>query len=255
MAELSSLNSYFNKVYVITLERSIERHEKMQTMLQGLEFSFFYGNDKKELTMDELLEQGIYDEQKAISLHKDDKPLNTTQISCAWSHRLVYEDMIANNYERVLILEDDVIIKKEGLALFEDMVEQLPEDWELWYLDYHKNLRRDLGTFLVQQFLHFRRWINKLKWNHTMINNMYARKYKTNIFIAGSHQFSTAYAITHEGAKKLIELQTPIAFCSENLLSYACANAIVEGYVSVPKLFLRESYLQDKKNKETYVAE
>jgi glycosyl transferase family 25 len=255
MAELSSLNSFFDKIYVITLERSTERHEKMQTVLQGLEFSFFYGNDKKELTLDELLEEGIYDEQKAKSLHKDDKPLNTTQIGAAWSHRLVYEDMLANNYKKVLILEDDVIVKKEGLTLFEEMVEQLPEDWELWYLDYHKNLRRDLGTFFVQLFMHFRRWIKKLKWNHTMIRNMYARKYKPNLFIAGSHQFSTAYAITNEAAKKLIELQSPIVFCSEALLSYACANTIVTGYVSVPKVFLRQSYLQDKKNKESYVAE
>ena len=255
MAELSFLNSYFDKIYVVTLKRSTERHEKMQSVLQGLNFSFFYGNDKKELTLDELLEQGVYDEEKAKSLHKDDKPMNTTQIGCAWSHRLVYEDMLANKFKRILILEDDVILKKEGLTLFEEMIDQLPDEWDIWYLDYHKNLRRNLGTFFVQQALHFQKWIGKLKWSHKMIRNLYARKYKPNLFIAGSHKFSTAYAITDSGAKKLIKLQTPIAFCTENLLSYACANSIVAGYVSVPKIFLRQSYLQDKKNKASYVDE
>jgi glycosyl transferase family 25 len=255
MADIASLNAYFDNIYVVTLERSTERHEKMKEVLQGLQFSFFYGNDKKELTLDELLEEGIYDEEKAKLLHKDDKPLNTTQIGSAWSHRLVYEDMLAQGYEKVLILEDDVILKKEGLALLDEMIQQLPQNWELWYLDYHKNLRRNFGTFLIQQALHFKKLIGKLKWSHAMISNLYARKYKPNIFVAGSHEFSTAYAITKEGAKKLIQLQTPIVFCADNLLSYACANTIVNGYVSVPKVFLRQSYLQDKKNKASYVEE
>ncbi|HEX8461128.1 MAG TPA: hypothetical protein VF623_06845, partial [Segetibacter sp.] len=143
----------------------------------------------------------------------------------------------------------------EGLALFEEMIEQLPENWDIWYLDYHKNLRRNFGTFMVQQAMHFQKLIGKLKWSHTVIRNFYARKYRPNLFIAGSHDFSTAYAITDAGAKKLINLQTPIVFCTENLLSHACTNAIAEGYVSVPKVFLRESYLQDKKNKAVYVDE
>jgi len=255
MADVSLLNSYFDKIYVVTLERSTDRHQKMQMILEGLDFSFFYGTDKKDLTIDQLLEEGIYDEKKAKSLHKKDKPMNTSQIGCAWSHRLVYEDMLANNYKKALILEDDVLLKKEGLAQIEEMLQQLPEDWELWYLDYHKHLRRNLGSFLVQQVLHFQRLVRKVKWSHTMIKNLYARKYKPNLYIAGSHEFSTAYAVTQAGAKKLVKLQTPIVFCTEDLLSYACTNAIISAYVSVPKVFLREQYLRDKKNKSDYIDE
>ena len=255
MTDFTLLNSFFDHVYVISLERHTERQEKMKEVLDGLDYSFFRGIDKKNLTIDLLVEKGIYDEEKAKLLHRYDKPMNTGQIGCAWTHRLVYEDIVLNNYKKVLILEDNVIINNAGLPMLNDMMQQLPDDWELWYLDYHKNLRRDLGTFFVQIYMHLRRAVGKLKLTHLTINNFYARKYSENLFQAGYHELTTAYAITASGAKKLIELQTPVTFCSDNLLAHACSNRLINGYVSLPKVFLKETFLLDKKIKESYVEE
>lgn len=255
MPDFSVFNKYFDHIYIISLERLTGRHEKMERLLEGLQYSLFFGTDKKDITIDELVEDGIYDEEKAKHFHKEGKPLNTNQIGCAWSHRLVYEDMLRNKYSKVLILEDNVILHNAGHALINEMLQQLPPDWELWYLDYHKNLRRNIGTYANQLWLHTLRFFHKSKWNHTMINNLYAKTYKPNIFKAGYHNLSTAYAITSSAAKKLVDLQTPVGFCSDNLLSYACSNKIINGYVSVPKVFLRESLTLDKKMKASYVAE
>lgn len=255
MPDFTALNQFFDHIYVISLKRTVERQAKIVECLDGLDYTFFYGVDKKEFTMDELLSKGIYDEDKAKSYNRYDKPMNTSQIGCAWSHRLVYEDMLQNKYKKVLVLEDNVICKKEGLLLANEMIEQLPNNWELWYLDYHKNLRRSWATYLTQQAMHFQKFIGKLKWSHKMIDNLFARKYSNNLFQAGYHNLSCAYAITDSAAEKLIALQTPVAFCAESVLAYACANQIVSAYVAYPKLFLKESFLQELKNKVSYTEE
>lgn len=253
--DFSTLNTFFDHIYIITLERATERQAKINEALEGLSFTFFMGADKKDFTIDELIEKGIYNEEKAKALHRYSKPMNTGQIGCAWSHRLVYEDMISKKYSKVLILEDDVIINKEGYPQLEAMLQQLPANWDLWYLDYQKNLRRNFGTFLKQQSYHLQRLVGRLKWSHKTINNLYARKFSEHLFLCGYHDFTSAYAISQKAAKKLVELQTPIAFVADNLLAHAATNLHVYGFVSCPKVFLQESQLQDKKNRLSYVEE
>jgi glycosyl transferase family 25 len=249
------LNKFFDHTYVITLERATERQEKIIQNLEGLNYQFFFGVDKKDLSIDQLIEEGIYDEQKAITLHRYSKPMNTGQIGCCWSHKLVYEDMLKNGYKKVLILEDDVVANKEGFALLEEMFKELPDTWELWYLDFQKNLKRDLGTWIKQYTYHFLRAIGKLKWSHLTINNLYARKFSQHLFIAGFHDFTSAYAITQPAAKKLVQLQTPLAFVADNLLAHACSNLLIQAFVSCPKVFAQESQLQDKKTRSSFVEE
>jgi glycosyl transferase family 25 len=253
--DFAPLNNFFDHIYVITLEREMERQQKIAMSLQGLDYTFAFGVDKKGLTIDELIKDKIYDEQKAISVHPNDKPMNTGQIGRSWSHRLVYEDMLKNGFKRILILEDDIVPHKEGLALFEEMIKELPHNWELLYLDYYKNLRRNFKTWIIQQTYHTKRLFGKVKWSAETINNFYAREYKEHIFIAGFHEFASAYAITEAAAKKLIELQTPLAFVADDLLAHACSNKSINGFVSCPKVFLQESQLQDKRTKADYVEE
>ncbi|HEX8355938.1 MAG TPA: glycosyltransferase family 25 protein [Segetibacter sp.] len=255
MPDFTLLNNFFEHVYVISLQRHTDRQEKMKEVLEGLNYSFFRGMDKKNLTIDLLVEKGIYNEEKAKELHRYDKPMNTGQIGRAWTHRLVYEDIVLSGYKKVLILEDNVVLNNAGFLLLENMIEQLPADWELWYLDYHNNLRRDVGSFFVQTSMHFRRLIGKLKLTPTAIDNFFARKFSENLFRAGYHDLTTAYALTLPAAKKLIELQTPVTFCSDNLLAHACTNLLINGYVSVPKIFLKETFLIDRKTKESYLEE
>jgi glycosyl transferase, family 25 len=252
--DFSPLQSFFDHIYVITVEAAIERQAKIKEELAGLHFTFFIGAYKKDFTIDELIEANLYDEEKAKRLHRFNKPMNTSQIGQAWTHRLVYEDMLENNYEKVLILEDDIIVNKDGMSKIEDMLKQIPANWEVWYLDYHKNLKRDLGTWFIQQSLHAKRMLGKVPWSHKQINNLYARKFQENLLLAGCHEFASAYGITRSAARKLVKLQTPICFPSDQLLSYACSNLLVYGFISVPKVFLNESQLQDKKNK-AYLVE
>lgn len=244
--KFDTINNYFDHIYVITLERDIERQEHIVKDLEGLKFSFFYGSDKKNLVMDELIENGTYDEAKAIKNHRFDKPMNTGQIGRSWSHRLVYEDMLENKYNRILILEDEVIPKKEGFETFEETLTSLPADWELLYLDCDINLSRNLGTWFRQLSCHIRYFFGKLKWNHRVIKNLYARKYSDTLLVAGMHECTNAYAITQSAAKKLVSLQKPISFLSDGLLAHACTNKILRAYVFKAGAFQKHMKLKVK---------
>lgn len=244
--EFTALNNFFDHTYIITLERETDRQENIVKCLEGLNYSFFFGIDKKNLVMDELIAEGIYDEAKAISMHRFDKPMNTGQIGTSWSHRLVYEDMISKGYQKVLILEDDISPCKEGFDLIEESLKNLPPNWELLYFDCDKNLCRNFGAWVRQIGYHIRSIFGRIKWNHTVIKNIYARKLSENLLIAGMHECATAYAITQSGAKKLVALQTPIAFLSDGLLAHATTNELLKAYVHHPKAFQKDIKLVAK---------
>ena len=238
------LNKFFDHIYVITLEREIEKQERVAELLDGLNYEFFYGVDKKDLTLDALIENKIYDEQKAIELHRYNKPMNTGLIGCCWSHRNVYEDILQKGYKKVLILEDDAVPQKEGFAELEETLAELPGNWELLYMDYHKNIKRNLGTFFVVLYYHVIRFFNRMKWSHTTIANLYCKKFSKHIKHAGYHDYTSAYAITDTAAKQLLALQQPIAFLADNLLAHACTNKLVTGFITIPKVFAQSGKIE-----------
>lgn len=235
--DFTPFNNYFDHIYVITLEREVDKQQRISDLLEGLSFEFFTGVDKKDFAIDDLIKSGIYNEEQAIALHRFNKPMNKGQIGCSWSHRNVYEDVIRNGYNKVLILEDDVIPQKEGFAELPTILAELPDSWELVYFDYCKNIKPTFASFFVVLYYHIIKILNRLKWSHKTISNLYTKKCTEHIRYAGYHDYTSAYAITATGAEKLIELQTPLAFTADNLLAHACSNQLVNGFITIPKTF------------------
>jgi len=246
------LNDYFDHIYVITLKRATERQQKIAEELKGLNYSFFFGADKNDFSIDELKEKGIYDKEKAKAIHRYHRPMNGGQIGCSWSHKLVYEDVLQKGYSKALILEDDVKAD-EGIWTFAEVMNELPPDWELLYFDYHKNIDSSFATKLKQQVYHVQKLIGGLKWSHETINNLYAKDHSTHLKKAGYHMYTSAYAITESAAKELLKMQTPIAYIADDLLAHAVTNNVIKGFISVPKLFTQES--QSDKSSVSYVED
>jgi glycosyl transferase, family 25 len=247
------LNQFFDHIYVITLQRAVERHENIRKNLDGLDYEFFYGADKKDFSVETLEQEGIYDKQKAIELHRYNKAMNGGQIGCAWSHKLVHQDMLDKGYEKVLILEDDVSVNPKGLQLFHDIIRELPPNWELLYLDHAKNTGAGIGGTIKRSFYHVLKMAGALKWSHKTIANLYAKKYSPHLKRAGFHDYTDAYAITTSAAKKLVDLQTPIAYVADNLLAHACTSRIVNAFICIPNVFSQES--QTNKNAVSFVTD
>ncbi len=230
------LNCFFDKIYVITLRRATDRQEHIASQLEGLDYSFFYGKDKREFDIEELKQSGIYDEERAIRNHRFSKPLSAGMIGCSWSHRLVYEDVLENGYKRALILEDDAVVDEEQLELLPEIMEELPGDWELLYFGFGLNETPPKGVFFKKLFYHALSATGFFKYTHKTISNLYPRQISRHIYKAGYHDCTHAYAITQSAAQKLRNLQEPIAFLPDNLLAHAATNGILNAYIILPKL-------------------
>lgn len=242
--QFEHINAFFDKIYIITIARAAERHQKIELHLQGLNYEFVYGVDRKDLNEQELIHNGIYDKKLAQKHHLWNEAMITGQIACAWSHKKVYELQVKNNYNRVLVLEDDVIIHQIGIDLFPQMTAELPQNWELLYFDYHKRTEKDARSRYRSMIYLLQHYIGKLNWSPAMIANLYATPYSPHLKKAGYHEYTSAYAITQTAAQKLLKLQTPISFIADNLLGYAITNKMINAYLSVPKLFEQESQQQ-----------
>ena len=232
--DFTAFNNFFDKIFVVTLKRSVKRQAHIQKALQGLRYEFFWGADKNDLIIDDLKAKNIYNDAMAVKHHRYNKPMNPGQVGCALSHRNIYDEIVQHNYQRTLILEDDAEPVENSIRLFPEMIRELPAGWELLYLDYSKN---EKNQSLKKYWYHIQRFAGGLKWDHNIINNLYPKQFSHHLSIAGFHDYTDAYAVSLEGAKKLLELQSPVSYVADNLLAIASASKKVNAFITRPKLF------------------
>ncbi len=113
------LNKFFDKIYVITLPNSI-RIPRIISRLTGIDYEFYYGINGATLDKTPYIEMG--------------SKQTRGQLGCTLSHYNLYKKIISDNmYEKILIIEDDAILT-DNLNNLEIYLNQLPEDWGLFYL-------------------------------------------------------------------------------------------------------------------------
>lgn len=253
MIMFEAFNNFFDKIYVITLKRAADRQEHIKKELQGLNYTFMYGADKKDLDINKLIGDEIYDPGLAKKRHARSRKLDPGEIGCSLSHVMVYKDVIANNYKKVLILEDDVVIDKNTVGLFDTITGELPFDWQLLYLGYAKNEipPANAGIKKLFYYLLYATGI-KRKFNHTAINNLYPRPYSEHLQKAGLHDCTHAYAVTKEAAAILLQNQTPLTYAADNLLATVITNGLLKAYTAKPKL-INQQYQVNEGNTFSYL--
>lgn len=251
-SRLRQLNDYYDKIYVLSVQAAEDRRNLFAKRFAGLDYSFFYGADKNNFTANELIEKNIYSVELTQKHHRYSKEMLLGEIACAWSHRMIYEDMIRNNYKRIFIFEDDAVPNFEVLKNISLIIEEIPQDCELLMWGWSKNGKRTFLTALKQGLYHLQSGIGLLKWDATTIKNLFARSYSANIKKAGFHDFTYAYAVTRIGAEKLLQMQTPLQYVADNLLAYACTKEMVKGYIVYPTAFLHDS-LADGTARDSYI--
>lgn len=125
-----------DRIFVINLERDVEKKHHMQSILDGLtsNYEMFPAIDGSALdseTKDSFCNQ-------ASALRVMGRRLSNGEIGCALSHSEIYKKIITENIERALILEDDVIIDF-GFNQIIGNVAKLPQDWDCVLLCYYRN--------------------------------------------------------------------------------------------------------------------
>jgi glycosyl transferase, family 25 len=252
----SVINSYFDKIYVITLRRATERHVQLQQHLQGLNYTLWYGTDMQDIDVAALEKSGSYSLSLSRKHHVMKKEMKPGEIGCALSHLMIYQDVLKNQYSRVLILEDDAVIDIMQIHLFENMVQELPPNWQLWYLGFNKNEKPPAIATLKKAFYHVCYALGiKRTFNHTAIRHLYPRPYSAHLMAAGFHDCTHAYAITASAAAVLLHMQTPLQYVADNLLAFAATEKKLNAFVSWPRLINQPFQLGDGNNSYVQVNE
>ncbi len=246
------LNQYYDKIYVLSIESAAARRELFTQRFKGLNYSFFFGADKNKFSIEEIEAKNLFSEKLTRLHHRFSKTMKYGEIACSWSHKMMYEEMLAKNYTRILIFEDDAVPDENMVKQIPFILEEIPGDCELLMWGWAKNGNSSLKTKMTQWAYHFQHWIGKLKWDHTIIRNLYARNFSPHLKKAGFHDYTYAYAITRGGAEKLVKMQTPVQYIADNLLAHAATKGIVNSYITWPPVFLHDS-LPDGTHRDSYI--
>lgn len=236
------LRQHFDKVLVLTVRRFTERQQQVAARLEGLSFEFFFGTDKNELTDEYISRHYVYDKNNSLSVRQQFKAMNKGEVACALSHRQIYQAMIDHNWQRVLILEDDVIPDTRQLALLGETLRELPEDWELLYLGYLKNEKITVSKKIKQGWYKLMRLFGFSQLTQKQISHMIPRPFSSHLMRAGFHDCTHAYAISLAGAKKLLQAQTPVMHRADNLLTAVVLNGNISAFASKVFFFNQEIF-------------
>lgn len=120
------IDEYFDKVYVLNLNRRKDRLKTSTKKLEYCEIEF-----ERFAAIDGSVLQNVWETFSS----KKHTLANPNYLACAISHLSIYRDALDNGYSKILIVEDDVSIRKNANDEFSNIIDNLP-DWELLYLGF-----------------------------------------------------------------------------------------------------------------------
>eukprot|EP00090_Calanus_glacialis_P014493 TRINITY_DN23297_c0_g1_i1.p1 TRINITY_DN23297_c0_g1~~TRINITY_DN23297_c0_g1_i1.p1 ORF type:complete len:567 (-),score=145.41 TRINITY_DN23297_c0_g1_i1:201-1901(-) len=127
-----------DNVYLINLERRPDRYSRMKYNLDliGVDFQLVPAVDGRLIDQNYLIENNIK-MLPEFSEPYHGRPLTFGEIGCFMSHHKIWKDMIASNYDTIVVFEDDIrfepyFIQKLDYLLTE--LKTIPEEWDLVFL-------------------------------------------------------------------------------------------------------------------------
>ncbi len=230
----NTINNFFDHIYLISLKRSKERHLLFKKNLAGLNYEIFWGVDGKELNLDQLEANNQYHSGLTQIILKcrghEPKDMRLPKIGCALTKNLIYRDIIDNNYEKSLILEDDILFDKSKSKYLSKAFLELPDNWDVLFFGYwgnttpisYKQKGKNLILSGLSKFL--------IKYKLEDIKKRYPRNFSETLNKSGRHFGNHAYAVSKDGAKKILKYSTPITHHGDNLLGELCNNEWINAF-------------------------
>ncbi|MEO6731314.1 MAG: glycosyltransferase family 25 protein [Ferruginibacter sp.] len=237
------INDFFDKVFVIAIERNEERLKAFISNNPNLEVEVFWGVDGKELFPSiEYVGDFPADFFRANHLNYERcLSLNKSQVGCAMSNLFVQKEIVKRGLKRVLILEDDAYLVAKELPGFQRAIKELPLDWELFYLGFRQPSKWAQHPF-TRFFTRIKYWMKP-----TVIVGMSSANFRKRFFtgwfsrhlnIPGVYIGTHAYALSYEGAKKIVAIDTPLKYGADIALMYANYHKLINGYSLKHQLFI-----------------
>ena len=234
------LNGWADRMLVVSLRRATERRERLAARLAGLRVELLDAVDKADLDRERLLREGILDERRTRPAYRFREDMRLGAVGAALSHRLAYERMLAGGWQRLVVFEDDIVPRPEGLPWLPAALGQLPPSWELCYLGYTLNESVGAGARLKQAAYVALAPLGLSRWRPGEALRLLPRAFSPNLRRAGRHMCAHAYAVTREAARKLVQANTPVAYSADQLLTMMVLQGRLEAYVVEPQAFDQE---------------
>jgi glycosyl transferase family 25 len=176
-------------MWVVNLARSAERRQFMQRQFASLRLSYriINASDGKTLSREELQKYS-----KRHALKAKGRELSTGEIGCALTHARIYQQMLVEQLEEVLILEDDIVITQDLLRVLLQR-RKFPPDWEA------VNFANTCAQAIPRG---------------PVCENYEICRFK------GIANRTSAYLINRRGAEKLIEHVYPIRLPADDLVGF-----------------------------------
>ena len=118
------LEKYFDKIFCVNLDRRTDRWEH-------------FLNQSKKFNLNSFERISAIDGSKLNPLDVN-SPLNQGELGLVFTLIKIFEDSILNNYQKILILEDDCVFENELLNV-DLFFENLPSDWDMIYFGGNHN--------------------------------------------------------------------------------------------------------------------
>ncbi len=168
-----NINEYFDKIYVLNLHRRSDRIQNTKSRLDKIQINYekFGATDGSVIKP---IWQSFSNENKNFT--------SPNYLACSISHLSIYKDAIENGYNRILILEDDILVNRNIHTIFESI--EIPEWKDIFYLGYIP-LSDDQSM-----------------WTYQMVNNFISEK----ISIPKNLWGLFAYGITNNLMCELVEI-------------------------------------------------
>ena len=210
-----------DKIYIINLERATERLEKVISELEKIggqfsNYTVFKAIDGKTISEDEIKKLLTLDAQYSfyINAFNYDQIRSRGEVGCYLSHLGVWKDMVKNNYNNVIILEDDVFSNMTSQQINKNL-DYLPLDYDVAHLGWFSRYE---GNYLKKS----------TNWVVPVDNN------KRFSMIYGTY----SYMLSNKGAKELIANAIPINMQVDSYISvYSSLNSSFKRYLSILQLF------------------
>lgn len=211
-----------------------------------MRYEFHWGVDGSEHTLNGFTESGRYNPDMAKYLRflndLEQNDMHVNAIACALSHLQVYRKMLDSGFNKVLVLEDDVILgEKTDSVNLSRALDELPDNWELCYLG-HLNNNTQLSNATVWRnkilytFLHS---LGKERYNPELYFNKYPKEYSEGLNLAGYHFGLHAYGMSAEGAKRVLRFQTPVTCEIDIAIAELCRMRFINAFSLKERIFFQ----------------
>lgn len=199
----------FSEIFVINLDRDTEKLQKVKEEFskQNLRFTRFPAVDGKKYM------QETPDDVKNKEIeYLCQKFCTPASIGCFLSHRKIWEKIVRDKIPVALICEDDVFFSKhfKNIGL---IWQEIPMDWDMIYLGC-------LGACNPEQNYSVLNWL--FSWMGS--NPDRGKKITERVFVPDCPSGMHAYALSYEGACKLLETIKKVTFHVDVTISRRAKN-------------------------------